>query len=365
MHENVSGSRVGMQDGGALMAKGVYGCIFKSTLQCKPHTEKTISAPQSGIPLTKMMLERHARAEMAISKLVHRIDGWDRYFAVPGSICVPSEEQSEQDEADMDACPLSRKAMERDKWSSLRILSMTYRGKNLNHYAFDLRHMDFRKFCVQLLEAGAQLALHRLVHRDLHSGNVVVDKWRPRIIDFNLAVHVTPNVSLHQLLHQYNPSLHQESPDTMLINALEQKMNGWRVLGEFIKKRPTVQFMMSELSYSHKEMTEDLARMYSIPCILEGDVDTWFHTYWYTMDSWSIGMLILSRIRLLLSQPAFLAQYTTYKTILRRVLRQMCDMNPDNRIDCVQALARLDPKNHVLSTKEGIRWMSEKEPPKK
>ena len=360
----VSGSRLGMQDGGALLGKGVYGCILNHAMSCKSGTRKQFPKEQSGIRLTKIMFERHARIEINIARMLHGIQGWDRYFAIPDSICEPAEMQSKETVDDLKSCDVAKRANKTDSWDRVRILSMIYRGKNLKNYSYDMNTFQLLPFFIQLLEAGSQLTLHRIVHRDLHSANVLVDRFgRARFIDFNLSIHVTPTIPVSRLLHEYTSSLHQESPDMMLINALDYKMNGQRILQQFIKKRPLVRYMESVLSYSHTDIVDDLMVMHDLPCMLDVDMEGWFQTYWNTIDSWSIAMLILDIMQTLQYHPRFLSIYGSNKdmiqrnkTAIRRVLRLMCEMNPEHRIDCVQALKELDPAHPILKSSRAAEW---------
>lgn len=346
-----------MQDGGALMAKGAYGCILKRSMSCKSGTRKQIAEAPSGIRLTKIMFERHARVEIGVARMIHNIHGWDRYFAIPDSICEPADMQSKETVNDLKTCDVAKTANKMDEWDRVRILSMVYRGKNLKHYSFDLKTLNLRAFFIQLLEAGAQLALHRIVHRDLHGANVVIDRFgRARFIDFNLSIHVSPSTPVSRLLHEYSSSLHQESPDMMLINALDHKLNGQRILQQFIQKRPLVRYMISTLSYSQTDIMDDLFAMRELPCMLDVNMEDWFQTYWNTIDSWSVAMLILDVMQTLQHHPLFSSVYARDKVAIRRVLRLMCEMNPEHRIDCVQALNELDPTHAILKSARATNW---------
>lgn len=347
-----------MQDGGALMAKGMYGCILKGSMSCKSGTRKQIAKGQSGIRLTKVMFEQHARLEIAVARTIHSIHGWDRYFAIPDSICEPAEMQRKEIVDDLTTCDVAKKANKADTWDRVRILSMVYRGKNLRHYAFDLKTFKLRAFFIQLLEAAAQLTLHRITHRDLHEGNVVVDHHgRPRIIDFNLSIHVTSSTPVSRLLHGYSLSLNQESPDMLLINALQYNMNGERIIQQFVQKRPLVRYMGSVLSYSDSDIMDDLVDMRELPCMLDMKMEDWFQTYWNMNDSWSVAMLILGIIQRLQHRPLFSSIYADGdKASIRRVLRLMCEMNPEHRIDSVQALKELDPANAILKSSRAAEW---------
>ena len=348
-----------MQDGGALIGKGKYGCIFTSELKCKSGTIKnTIQhSPQSGIRISKLLLSHNAEMEMKISNLIQKIDGWDRYFAVAESMCEPTKNQTNEVMNDIEDCEIAKKARDANKWSRIRVLSMVYRGENLKHYRFDFKKTDIVKIFIQMVEAGAQLVLHDIVHRDLHAGNGVVDKrGRIRFIDYNLSIHASSHVSANRLSHVYSSSLNQEPPDMMLVNAIYHGMDGTRILEQFINKRPIIRFMIRELKYHHTAVMHHLFDMYRIPSILTGNMEEWFHSYWRTIDSWSIGILILEQIQLLRTNHLFESMYQPNRDVIRLALRCMCDMNPNHRFDCVQALRILDPMNPILQSARARNW---------
>ena len=84
---------------------------------------------------------------------------------------------------------------------------------------------------------------------------------------------------------------------------------------------------------------------------------TWFRTFWHTYDTWAIGMHIITLILDNLQWPVFASgEYQRYKHKLLPVLRDMVQCNPTKRIDCVQALARLDANNYVVRT-YGRKWL--------
>ena len=40
------------------------------------------------------------------------------------------------------------------------------------------------------------------------------------------------------------------------------------------------------------------------------------------------------------------------------MLRKMCAVSPNERIDCVQALHYIDPKNTIINTERAKVWMN-------
>jgi serine/threonine protein kinase len=334
--------------GGHLMDEGMYGCVFTPSLICK--NKKDQPEPSKTPLLSKIILSNSAELEYSIASIIRGIPLWKNYFSVATSICEPSLKQTDKDISKCEV--ISSKPL-----SAFRILSMTYGGSPLHNYRFQVDSFDMMNFFTHLISAGALLSLFGIVHRDLHQGNILVDNETiPRMIDFNLSI-IKENVNADELLHSYNVVLPQESPDATLVNAISLGYKRSKVIRSIILKKPIIKKLRSLLGMSYETMVQSLDQFTSTSkSMLSGDTLLWFNTYWRTIDSWSIGVIIVELLTTFSLWSGFASTITKNKARLFPLLRRMCAVNPLQRVDCVQALYYLQP-NHFIIRKYAKAWM--------
>lgn len=338
-----------MSVGGALLSQGMYGCVFTSSLHCKNKKQETITDPEHP-PLSKLIGRTDATIEFAISNLIRQIPHWKNYFAVSESICEPSIKQTEKD---MPLCEV----LDKKPISTFRILSMTYHGIALDSFRVNLASFNVMKFMSHLLEAGALMALYGVVHRDLHRGNILVDQHHvPRIIDFNLAILAKDVITEEALQHQHTVLLGQEPPDATIVNAVSLGYDGIRVIDSLLRRKKVLANIQNLLGVSAQEMKTSLYRFYQqSKSMKDGDSVAWFKSYWRTYDSWGIGVNIVILLLKFSIWPKF--SMDPYKTKWFPILRRMCAVNPNDRIDCVQALQLVDP-THFIIQRHAKEWLA-------
>jgi serine/threonine protein kinase len=344
-----------MQSGGKLLdQQGMYSCVFTSSLHCKSKKDQPSESEDSILPpLSKLIRKDDAEVEFGISNIIRQIPLWKNYFAVAESICEPSKKQTDKDFKECDI-------IENEPLSDFRILSMPYRGVSLHSFHVKIESFDIMNFVSHLLEAGALLTLCGIVHRDLHHGNILVDSHNiPRIIDFNLSILVKnelKSIEEDDLSHKHSIYLGQEPPDSTLVNAIANGRDGYRVIDSIISDKPILRKIQTLFGISPQQMKAHLYEFYhKSKSVKDGDMVAWFKFYWRMIDSWAIGVNIISLIMKLAIWPTFSIE--SHKPILFPILRKMCEINPNKRIDCVQALYQLNP-NHFIIQKYGKEWIN-------
>jgi serine/threonine protein kinase len=340
-----------MLSGGKLFDEGMYGCIFTPSLECNNKTKQGID-DTSQILISKLILTDAANFEYSISKVIRQIPLWKNYFIVSESICEPSNVQTDKD---LTKCPL----LKEHTLSEFRVLTMPYGGTPLNTYRIDLKTFDFMKFVIHFIESAAILNLFGIVHRDIHQGNILVDNDNvPRIIDFNLAIHVQGNVTSSKLKHSYNYITAQEPPDSTLVNAIMLGYNGEKTIESIIQKKPIMKKIRNILGITENEQLQSLEKFYNeSKSVKSGDIVKWFNIYWRIIDSWAIGVNIIDLLSKLYLWPEFSSKMKKIEPILFPVLKRLCDVNPINRIDCVQALNILAPNSFIIR-KYSKSWLA-------
>ena len=341
-----------MLSGGKLLDQGAYGCIFTPPLACKDKKKQDAIEKDDDLQLSKLILTEYAKREEDVATLIRRIPLWKNYFVVSESMCEPAIKQTEKD------LPLCT-PLDQQKLSKFRLLVMPYGGESLNSHRFTLSSFDLLDFAKHFIQAGAILNLFGIVHRDIHGGNILVDKVDvPRIIDFNLAIFVETDDMDSRLEHQYNPSLSQEPPDSALVNAVKLDYNAQQVMSSILSKRPSIKRISTLLGVPVARMREQLEVFYQkSKSVRAGDDEAWFKVYWRTIDSWAIGVNLVEFIHKLSLWPDYKETLDRSFVKLYPVLRRLCAVNPLERMDCVQALNALDPKHFIIRKYAGA-WLA-------
>ena len=348
------------QTGGKLYDQGGYGCVFLPALTCAPGSEQHAPGEEVGSGLLfvdKLMDPDNAAIEYSIAQNIRRIPLWKNYFVVPISRCTPAPEE-QQSEKQLRTCEV----IENNPLQQFRLLRMPFGGMPLSHaYLRVERGGDaVYSFIMHLLEGCAMLQMFGIVHCDLHYGNIIVDSTGvPRIIDFNLSVDIRKSlVDQNELLHRNEYDFFQEPPDSCIVNAVARGQDAFDAIEKFLTMRKTLVKVQSLLGVTKNQMREEL--QYYVrhsKSAQAGDLVKWFQTYWHTVDTWAIGMNIVILLSYNLLWPNFArGEYQTYKHKLLPVLRDMLQCNPAKRIDCVQALSRLDADNFIVRT-YGRKWL--------
>jgi len=348
------------QTGGKLYDQGGYGCVFLPTLTCAPGSEQRATDEETGSGIRfidKLMDPDNAIIEYSVAQHIRRIPLWKNYFIIPVSTCTPAPE-AQQSEQQLRMCEV----IDGNPIQSFRLLRMPFGGMPLSHayLRMDRDGNTVYSFITHLLEGCALLQMFGIVHRDLHQGNILVDSAGvPRIIDFNLSVDIRkPLVEQNELLHGIGYDLFQEPPDSCIVNAVAQGKDAFSAIEKFLQLRKSLVKVQSMLGITKNQMRDELQYFVRHSKSAQaGDIVKWFQTYWNTVDTWAVGMNIVMLLTDNLRWPKFATgEYQTYKHKLLPVLRDMLQCNPAKRIDCVQALARLDADNFIVRT-YGRKWL--------
>ena len=337
------------QTGGKLVASGQYGCVFVPTLKEKRAVGKlpTNDMVERGVKVDKLMESDEAELEFTIAKQIQKIPHWKHYYLVAESMFVPARRQTERDIKDCEP-------VHDEKLEELRILRMTYGGTPLNKFTMKFHSFEFDKFVMRMLESVALMTLYGISHMDLHAGNILVDnRSRPRIIDFNLSVDSKMRGSVvSKVSHMYEPSLMQEPPDCVLVNAKARRNDGdvvpdsLTVIEDILSKKTILKTARAVLGVTEREQRRGMMEfLNSSKAAQEGDIELWFRTYWRMNDSWAIAANITLIIGRMMLFRQFDERWNGEVTRITGVLQKMMKTNPRQRYDAVQALKELYPQS--------------------
>ena len=341
-----------------LLEQGAYGCVFTSKLHCKAGTKVALGASiGKGPKVNKLLDTDNAEKEIEIAKRILAIPYYKHYFIVAESICKPDPVRVEK-EMGLEECEV----LERYDIPEVRILSMPHGGVDLKQYQPNVDRFRLTSFFAKLLQAGALLNLHGIVHHDLHEANIVMDDHdNPRMIDFNLSVNIQQGVTHDGLFLKENSLWYvQYSPDFSLVNAIAQQKEMHEAVEEIIGKKRGLTHISSLLNYPRSAMKEDLIAFYAeSQAAKKGDLKEWFDFHWHTIDAWAIAYLVVQRWKHISVFPSFMAVLDTDKDKdkMQRLLKRMMALNPFDRLDCVQALFEWDPSHYILRLPKAVAWM--------
>jgi len=354
------------QTGGELIGEGVYGCAFDPPLVCKGQNGKAINKKNNvkkGERVGKIGKVEDAQAEYEISHFLQKIPNSQKYFILVDNLCTPLP-RSQQTEKDLKKC----KAIENKPLESFAQLSMPFGGKPLSAIRISASNIDLWEFGKHLLEAGSLMLLHGIIHFDLHRGNVLLNtRTTGRLIDFGLAWKPDKlslsNVPL--LYRTFNPAINQEPPEVSVMNGI---LDGSSTIDADIKftiQKKGAIFLYSNLfKISPQTLDKELHDFITGSWSFENKHwYSFYKLYWMKMDSWAIGVMILSLYNDLLRDREFITSdsYLKKKTTMENVIRHLCSMNAASRWDCLEALSVWGPDSPILEKVDAIRWLEVKQ----
>jgi serine/threonine protein kinase len=247
----------------------------------------------------------------------------------------------------------------------LKAVRMDYGGTALHYYRIRPATFDMWSFGTRMLEAGAILVTHSIVHCDLHQGNVLMDNYGvPRVIDFGLAIvkrYVTGEKAASDLTYSYDPTYLQQPPELSLFHAALEKRNIGTILADIVKKKRVSEILNIVLGTPTDDLLADLtAFTMESSAFQKVSLQEYWEHYWNKFDSWSIGVILLQIMNNLLkvgydTHPS----YKKNRVMMRRVIGQLLCYDPRSRYDAVDALAEWNPDSVILD-KFGKPWLAKK-----
>jgi len=336
-----------MLSGGKVIGTGTYSCIFDPPLRCKSQTKQ----PKGHI-ISKLILEDEADVEWSISNRISKIPLWRNYFSVSESICEPAEAQKDQEI--YTKCEL----LQEYDLNQLRILNMKYAGKAIQSYTFP-ETFELMPFIIHILEAGALMTLHQLVHFDLHSGNILIDdNQTPRMIDFNLSIMAGESIPESQLAYRFSRNYHlpQQPPEYTAVLGVNQGKDIQKIIHTIMSK-PVIRSMQALLNIPLGKIQNDLqALINQNTFVARGDITGWFYTHWMKNDSWALGAYFIDMIRRFSMHAPISNGFEQNRAKLVVLLSRLSAIDPVKRWDCIQALHYMKPTS-VIIKKYSANWL--------
>jgi hypothetical protein len=356
------------QDGGERLGQGGYGCTFRPPLICQGRPRRPNPAR-----IGKLTDLEDAEIEVAFARYFRNVPDAKKYLWLPhlDTYCKPAPLKQQQDKSGILKCKDKVEIKHPGKFifEKKRHFEMDYGGIQLKDFALNLpKDFDFFKYMRQVLEIGAFLVLHGVVHNDLHSENILVDtNYTPRLIDYGRSYIIASfdRERLNELRAHFTASLSQIPPEMSMIDGEDVGHSLAYMLNIFKKRNPVMHDYAEKLLGipMTRQLTELKAFWTSSMAVQKQDWLTFYKLYWPVVDAWSFGALIMKVYRqMILSRsftdsPAWKEREPTFKMIVRGLLRT----SPRNRLDCVEALFLYDPTNELVTSAAGVAWLEKRQ----
>jgi serine/threonine protein kinase len=340
-------------EGGKLIGKGTYGCIFDPPLLCK---KKQFTKGDIGKVTVVEDLER----EKTAYKVLKSIEEANQYFILPDASCSPRIIDNQVD-PDIDKCDLYAKKEQ----SEIKQVAMEFGGTDLSRLVQRSKDsISFFTLMRRLLEAGSLMLLHGFIHYDIHAGNIVVNKQNiPKLIDWGQSFS-KEEISQESILERWKvltPEYSAEPPEVTFLTAIEHDNNYTfeEVLLQVMPKKKVLYKIEKLLGVSLRTQLTNLGTFFKTSqAYQQRDIIKIWKLYYPGFDSWAIGVILLDYLNILMFSYEFIesSEWKLKKAIVVEILKKMLHTNPKERIDCVEALAMLDPVNEIYM-KYGVEWV--------
>jgi len=296
-------------------------------------------------------------------KIIKQIENWSDYFIIPdtNSLCQPADMDLQTDK-DVYSCePLA----DYDDMKKMLQFEMPMGGISIAKT--DMNTIPYFDLIGHLLEAGVLMTLSYFVHFDLHLNNILIDKdGIPKIIDYGESFSsrsIDDNI-ISKRWKVFTPNFSSEAPEITFMTGLRENMNFDKCLHKIAYTKPPLTILEKLIGFSRKEQVERFILFWKTSrSVRDNDILTFWKTYWPMFDSWSMGSDFIEILNTIIRSGGTAVSRIEKDArfpILQKVLKGMLQMNPRDRIDCVEALNMLEPMNPILQKSEAQEWIKKR-----
>lgn len=341
-----------MQDGGALLGQGVFGCIFEPVPYC---ANGSVFKNIGDAPAVGKLTSEDPKAELAIGTAIMALPLASAYFALPSAGCQPSMPIKDPEAK---GCRVITESGEGTKFS---LLIMPAGGQQILKYGLDIERLEknYKHIFTHLLEGGIIYQNAGYVHNDIHMGNILVDdKGVARFIDFGLAFKIA-NVKVWEDANfgrTFKPNHGWQAPE---VHAWRMRYSGENLVDGVRKlKKLNPEYAKMEHQFAwRKPALRALADLFTTSNVVVAKDEAGFiREYGKKFDSWRVGLCMWFLWDDMLRWPLFV-KTDLYKEreLIRKVLGGLTDFDPRTRLTYADALHILDPTSTMLQSKAPAR----------
>ena len=330
-------------EGGSLLSKGAYGCVFSPSLDC--NGKEGVKSLISKIQVNDLT----ARNEILIGQKLKRIPNFKKYFSPVIESCPINVGQIKTE--GVDDCTIITKN-EAAKFVNMKIPFVkgmpliTYMSENKNN---SLIFSSFTNSYIYLLNAIKLLIEQQIVHFDLKGLNIVynTDNNHPILIDFGQSIPVDivrTKKNYYDYFYVYAPDYYIWAPEIHLINYLIHVNNEpsnedlVEIVDEIIKYIPVSKWLSPEFLKNYQKELLKTFKMFINK--REALIEKLF-LFNKTWDNYSLSILYLRFITILFS-PNNELNHNTFLINLTEVLLQNIHPDPSKRMTVDQTLQRIN-----------------------
>jgi serine/threonine protein kinase len=351
-------------EGGSLIGKGTYGCVFDPPLRCREESQAKSHRKRGKAKqlLGKITLPGDFTIEAEATRALGNLGVPYFLLADTKSACIPATKQNEKE---IHLCtPLQANPL-----SSMIQFTLPYGGQTFYSRLLDTdflknKETTFFSIMLQMLEAGSYLISAQFCHYDVSLLNVLLnEKGDVKLIDFGMSfsAEAITEETVRGRLKVYNPQSLAEVPEMTIVSGLVSNAGSIRDLVDMTIEQKDV-FSLAEkiLGISKEQQKLDLLNFWDTSHAFKNkDWVTLWKLYWPTFDSWGIGMCLLYILRRLLFKKEFVnsPEWRRKAGAILFILRGLLQANPRKRLDAVEALKLYDPENAWFE-KYGASWLS-------
>ncbi len=338
-----------------------YGCAFRNPLlPCK--SGKPIDGTHSD-DVTKIAMRRDLQPEMDVANLLREYTFASNYFVIPREgMCVPSHRVFTLDKDTQDCEIIQKKGLDR-----LQMIQMPYGGDRtvsafFRNNQYSPATFDFYAFGKHLLEAIALATLKGVVHRDLHTANILLDDMNvPRLIDFGLS-YIHGKTPYNDILEfSFHPRFPQRPPEIELWLAKDDNVPMAEAVNRILsEKRGMLPITFYAKSNPFSQRQELMTYISKSAAFRDGKMKEWMDSYWSKYDAWAVGNMLLSQYHKMSMHPGFKQNrvVNAHKEKIVTALRALTRLSPIERADAIVALQMWAPDSAVLRLAKAKEWLA-------
>lgn len=295
--------------------------------------------------VSKIQKNVHSELELKLVDKVRRLPLASHYFLLPEpTTCHLNSSQKEIVEKTCDVT-------EDVPFNRITQMVIPYGGQSLRYAKINFKTFSFKRFMRHLLEGISLLKNNKLVHADIHAGNVLLgDNNLPMLIDFAklITFDETSEDMYKTRFLAFEPGHEQIPPECLLMAGLHLTPKTAEQIIDVIPNMLDISYLSANfVNYSREEQQQDL-RLF-MKQFQQENPDSFLNlpTFWRTIapkfDVYSIGVACLKLLQNFLRSPYFAErQYSVGRPAIEKVIRGLISFNPYTRLSPEQALSMLN-----------------------
>jgi serine/threonine protein kinase len=337
----------GEQTGGALLAEGMYGCVFDTMPKCRGRSRSMRDGRFSdGKRRTRRVVkvmdvkDKTVPIEINIARQLSQIPNAADYFILVDDICIGDDIT---EDADWSKCGLFRRGSPVPVFVQLR---MREGGIRLNDYAMDIDKLLPNWLNIQIHLATALKLLHsrNWVHGDFHFGNILVDdKNVARIIDFGLSYNLLQLEEKNVINMTFLPSYDNYAPELDYAAGMVTRSDRKTIMEQIYISKPLLKEIDDTFPTSSGVLSElnKFADMHQLSGA--ASIVGFLRKYGTKGDMWTFGFDLYKIYMLMLSVPSFTGSkfYRFHHSAQMRILRGLLQVDPRKRLSADGVLLEL------------------------